>query len=51
MGCNANDDGDDQFGVFHPEVLQYPHKYYTSVNKTTRILYTMAYMSGRHVSI
>jgi len=49
MGCNASDDGDDQFEVFHPEVLQNTHKHYTSViNKFYS--YTMVYMSGRHVS-
>ena len=39
-----------KFVVFHPEVLQHTNKYYTSVNNTTFILYTMVYMSGRHVS-
>ena len=36
--------------VFHPEVLQYTNKYYTSVNNRTFILCTIVYMSGRHVS-
>ena len=33
------------FEVFHPEVLQYTNEYYTSVNNTTFILYTIVYMS------
>ena len=38
------------FEVFHPEVLQHTNKYYKSVINTTFILYTIVYMSGRHVS-
>jgi len=36
--------------VFHPQELQHTNKYYTSVYKTTFILYTLVYMSGRRVS-
>jgi len=38
--CNPNQIA---FEVFHPEVLKYTNKYFTSVINTTFILYTIVY--------